>query len=607
MVPAVRCGWLRGLAIIIGALLLSVVATGANAQGFDATNLHEPTFIDKTWLVHAGDDPAYARTDFDDSTWLRYDSRVSIHDVLTGPRPEFVWYRIHIKVLPDQNGLAVEEWYLGSAFEIYANGKPLLKAGKLEPLVPYQVLARPVVPLPKSDVATGSIVLAIRTRTTPSEWSLHYAGLYYNNLILGQQHELSDQVWLHAIGTHAADWMTRLFGLGLGLVALALFFAQPNRREYLWIFLYTLLAFSRVPRVIFEETHAFPLAWEMATLIPGFLTELVFILMYLAFLRKPFYTWLKILLALTLVVVTYELTGLYILHYTTAGGDFLGGFVQNLIDCVVLPVLAFAAWRRGNREAGILLIPLLLLSITDYVSFLINGVALIPKFYDRATELGTFLFTYKIGPFTVGLGNLSMLLFNLSLTIIIVLRSTQTSRQQALLEGEVAAAREVQQVILPEQVEAVPGFKVETAYLPAQEVGGDFFQVLPAENGGLLIVVGDVAGKGLPAAMLVSVLVGAVRGVAAYTKEPAELLANLNERLVGRTHGGFATALVSHIAADGVVRIANAGHLSPYLDGREVSLPGALPLGIESGASYETTQFRIEPGSRQSDSGRKTT
>jgi serine phosphatase RsbU (regulator of sigma subunit) len=98
--------------------------------------------------------------------------------------------------------------------------------------------------------------------------------------------------------------------------------------------------------------------------------------------------------------------------------------------------------------------------------------------------------------------------------------------------------------------------------------------------------------------MLVSVLVGAVRGVAAYTKEPAELLANLNERLVGRTHGGFATALVSHIAADGVVRIVNAGHLSPYLDGREVSLPGALPLGIESGASYETTQFRIEPGSR---------
>jgi sigma-B regulation protein RsbU (phosphoserine phosphatase) len=93
-------------------------------------------------------------------------------------------------------------------------------------------------------------------------------------------------------------------------------------------------------------------------------------------------------------------------------------------------------------------------------------------------------------------------------------------------------------------------------------------------------VVGDVAGKGLPAAMLVSVLVGAIRGVAEFTKDPAELLSNLNERLVGRGGGGFSTALIARIGADGRVTIANAGHLSPYLDGREVELPGALPLGV---------------------------
>jgi phosphoserine phosphatase RsbU/P len=128
------------------------------------------------------------------------------------------------------------------------------------------------------------------------------------------------------------------------------------------------------------------------------------------------------------------------------------------------------------------------------------------------------------------------------------------------------------------------GFSVDSAYQPAQQVGGDFFQVLPAPEGGLLLVVGDVAGKGLPAAMLVSVLVGAIRGVAEYTSEPAELLANLNERLVGRAGGGFSTALVAHISAEGAVTVANAGHLSPYLDGREVELPGALPLGVKSGA-----------------------
>ena len=174
----------------------------------------------------------------------------------------------------------------------------------------------------------------------------------------------------------------------------------------------------------------------------------------------------------------------------------------------------------------------------------------------------------------------------------------EMSRQQALLENELAAAREVQQVILPERAEAVPGFKVESVYQPARQVGGDFFQVLPTGEGGLLVVVGDVAGKGLPAAMLVSVLVGAIRGIAEYTKDPVELLARLNERLIGRTQGGFSTALVARIEADGSVSIANAGHLSPYLDGQEVELHGALPLGVVENATYQVTHFHLAQGSR---------
>jgi len=114
----------------------------------------------------------------------------------------------------------------------------------------------------------------------------------------------------------------------------------------------------------------------------------------------------------------------------------------------------------------------------------------------------------------------------------------------------------------------------------------------------LLLVVGDVAGKGLPAAMLVSVLVGAIRGVAEFTCDPAELLANLNDRLVGRAGASFSTALVAHISALGAVSIANAGHLSPYLDGREIELQGALPLGVKSGVFYDTTHFHLPQGSR---------
>jgi serine phosphatase RsbU (regulator of sigma subunit) len=177
-------------------------------------------------------------------------------------------------------------------------------------------------------------------------------------------------------------------------------------------------------------------------------------------------------------------------------------------------------------------------------------------------------------------------------------RYIRTQAEKAVLEGEMAAAREIQEVILPASGEIFPGFRVEAVYQPAQQVGGDFFQISRVGNLGLLVVVGDVAGKGLPAALLVSMLVGSVRSVAEYSHDPSLILGKLNDRLMGRTHGGFCTALAAHIADDGQVTIANAGHLSPYLDGREIELTGAFPLGIVSGAEYSSTSFHFPPGSR---------
>jgi sigma-B regulation protein RsbU (phosphoserine phosphatase) len=177
-------------------------------------------------------------------------------------------------------------------------------------------------------------------------------------------------------------------------------------------------------------------------------------------------------------------------------------------------------------------------------------------------------------------------------------RHLRVHTEKVLLEAEMAAAREIQQVIVPEKGEIFPGFKVESVYQPARQVGGDFFQVLPAGGDGLLVVVGDVAGKGLPAAMLVSMIIGSIRTTAENSHDPVLMLRKLHDRLVGRTAGGFATALAAHIAVDGVVTIANAGHLSPYLDGKELELPGALPLGIAESGRFEATQFELRPGSR---------
>jgi sigma-B regulation protein RsbU (phosphoserine phosphatase) len=222
----------------------------------------------------------------------------------------------------------------------------------------------------------------------------------------------------------------------------------------------------------------------------------------------------------------------------------------------------------------------------------------IPSLAAKELLVARFFFQHTLGRFTLDVGTLSGSLYILSLAIIIVLRAARMSRQQAMLESEMAAAREVQQIILPEVAEHVPGFSIESAYEPAKQVGGDFFQILPAPEGSLLLVIGDVAGKGLPAAMLVSVLVGAIRGVAEYTSEPEELLANLNQRLVGRLSGGFSTALAARIFPDGLVVLSNAGHLPPYLDGREVDVPGALPLGARPGTRYDTIRFQLPRGSR---------
>jgi len=177
-------------------------------------------------------------------------------------------------------------------------------------------------------------------------------------------------------------------------------------------------------------------------------------------------------------------------------------------------------------------------------------------------------------------------------------RHIRVQTEKTIMDGEMEAARAVQQMILPENRQMFPGYRVDSAYTPAQQVGGDFFQILPDSDGGMLVVVGDVAGKGLSAALLVSMLVGSIRTAAADTTEPADMLRKLNEVLMGRTCGGFSTAIAAHIEQDGLVHIANAGHLPPYMDGREIELPGALPLGIACDGQYHATSFTLAAGSR---------
>ena len=112
----------------------------------------------------------------------------------------------------------------------------------------------------------------------------------------------------------------------------------------------------------------------------------------------------------------------------------------------------------------------------------------------------------------------------------------------------------------------------------------------------MLVVIGDVSGKGMPAAMTVALLVGTVRTLAHYTQSPGEILAAMNARMLGRSHGGFTTCLVLRADADGRLTVANAGHIAPYLKGEELALENGLPLGLAGAAVYVETTLALEEG-----------
>lgn len=93
--------------------------------------------------------------------------------------------------------------------------------------------------------------------------------------------------------------------------------------------------------------------------------------------------------------------------------------------------------------------------------------------------------------------------------------------------------------------------------------------------------------------MLATLIVGAVRTAAGFTSEPERILALLNERLCGR---GFVTCLALRVEQDGNATLVNAGHLPPYLNGKEMAVEGALPLGVVAGIEFPASHFRLADG-----------
>lgn len=167
--------------------------------------------------------------------------------------------------------------------------------------------------------------------------------------------------------------------------------------------------------------------------------------------------------------------------------------------------------------------------------------------------------------------NLAFFLAGFCLTAILAHQAWKEWRSRDALRAEFEAARELQQRLVSPAVDP-PGFRIESVYAPARHVGGDFFDVHPEEDGGILIVAGDVSGKGLSAAMTVNSVMGALRTMPPLP--PTRILADLNRGLIGQMQNGFVTCMVARISYNGALALANAGHLPPYTETSLELAPG---------------------------------
>ena len=571
------------------------ISGSGQTRVFDATNLRGPANLGEGWMVHAGDDPAYARPDFDDSSWEPFDTQSqSLHSLFPTGNPGVIWYRLNLRVPPTGQGWALLESGISvGALELYANGIKLAKVGEVEPLVGYETGAPILVPIPDNQSKTRSIVIALRMRIPETLWFQPRPGLLSTNIIFGETNSLREHMWYSILRGNSMLWLDVLASSCMLLGAALLYSTQQDRNEYLWLFLWILSGMPSAIFAVLSGFRAYPMSWHMVDVLSALTWAFLVARMYCAFVGHRIGWKLNLYAVLCGILGAFANWAVFFRGIPPAEKG-LAWIPFGLLLLVILPVIMIRSLGPKNRAEGLLILPLLLAGITNFGFNACLAATSIPAIRSSAWKMTSILSGTTVGPFMIDYGGVADLLALLSLALIILVRSNRISRQQGMLQSEMSNARRVQEVLLSQAVENVPGFQIESVYLPACEVGGDFFQILPTKDQGLLVVVGDVAGKGMPAAMLVSVLVGAIRTAIEYDHSPAGVLAQLNERMLGRAKGGFATALAALIAADGSVHIANAGHLSPYLNACEIELPAALPLGIVGNARYETIRFTLE-------------
>ncbi len=569
---------LATILVLLSALGAMAETHSVSAQGKGGEpHARQVESFDGPWRVHAGDDPQGASPTQDDSAWQQVELG-STESKNLSTAEGVLWFRALIpwQNIPANSALLIAPKATGC--QIFVNGSKVSDCSRL-PGPNYYTQRGILIHLTGASPGSPSL-LAIRLDQAGKTRS-GAVGLGKGDVLLGTSALLSDRrtaldaARFYRVLPEVLLCLAELLG---GAVLLLAFAFDRGSREYLWFAAFLWLDGSTSLMSCFDVVY--PIvgpAWQRWLNEFGQIARYAPLIGFLAAFTKVRMNWALrayqvILLLVPEVLAAASFYGL---------GRYLPDFAYVLLAAqlpFVAGSLVFLAmqWRRGSRDAALLLPSFLLANGFE----LLGLTRLVGRFH-----LGT--------RFSYDCDDLSMFFFLISIAPVMIARHRRITMEHARTNADLEAAREVQrQLVVP--AADVPGFRVESAYAPAKQVGGDFFRVMP-EDGGLLVVVGDVSGKGLKAAMTVSAIMGSLHDYA--SSRPAEVLAHLNRVLHGRMDG-FVTCCAAHIAADGTMTVANAGNPAPYLNGEEMAVEPGLPLGILGEASYAETRYQIAPNDR---------
>ncbi|HZZ41210.1 MAG TPA: PP2C family protein-serine/threonine phosphatase [Acidobacteriaceae bacterium] len=512
----------------------------------------------------------------------------------------YAWYRIRIHTDAEPGiRFALAGPQIDDAYQLYDNG---VLAGHFGDFLPHGHLlyySQPVLidlpPVASDSSGHSTQVLAFRVWMQASTlYQANAVGGFESAPVIGEAstialvyHSLRDQL------TRVYLWQpveAGLFSL-LGLLALSLFFFDRSDRVYLWIGALLLIAAIDATSGAFAVwTTWIDSRYDVVShnFVLAALEYAGWVMIWRLWFRQRRPAWLPWALIPMVVAlgVSQAFSENFFATFASGPASAIGHAVSLALRLTMAAFLLLIV-VKGIREQGIegwlALAPVLLETTAE--------------FSHEIQQLGMRAAWFPFG-IQVNLAVASRMLLVVVLTILLVRRLILSLHQQRILALDIKQAQEVQRVILPESRTVLPGIVVESEYRPARQVGGDFFQIIPgAADDSLLIVAGDVAGKGMQAGMLVALLVGAIRSTAESTRDPLPLLEALNRRLLGRGEA-YATCLALRIASGGAVTLANAGHPPPYLNGEPIALEGALPLGALDGAQFSLTHFQLQPGDR---------